>query len=170
MRPIQGGAGRGRPGGQCGHSLALRSPQVAEAGASSRGRTGTARPSSRPWPAEPAAKTGSEASATRAGRCSASFRCVCLCPHGGPGARPAACGQTEASFRAYGDCQECPRQHRRFPLRRGTFPRADLPLRLPVVRGEGFSMPFADSALHVGQEIMAVESWPPEGTRRTCRR
>lgn len=50
-------------------------PQAAGADASSRGRTGTARPNLKPWREEPAAKTGREASAMRAGHCSASFRC-----------------------------------------------------------------------------------------------
>lgn len=60
--------------------------QAAGAGASSRERTGTAPRSSRPWPGEPAARTGSAASATPAGRCSASSRC-CAVPSGTPGAR-----------------------------------------------------------------------------------
>lgn len=50
--------------------------QEAGAGASSRARTGTAPRSSKPWQDEPAAKTGKGASAMRAGRCSASFRCA----------------------------------------------------------------------------------------------
>ena len=63
--------------------------QEAGAGASSRGKTGTALRSSKPWPGEPAARTGSGASATPAGRCSASSRCRAgaLC---GQGAGPAA--------------------------------------------------------------------------------
>lgn len=54
--------------------------QEAGAGASSRARTGTAPRSSKPWQDEPAAKTGRGASATRAGRCSASFRCAGALP------------------------------------------------------------------------------------------
>lgn len=49
--------------------------QEAGADALSRGRTGTVRPSLKPWQEEPAVRTGREAFATRAGHCSASFRC-----------------------------------------------------------------------------------------------
>lgn len=72
-RSQEGGDGRGDVPTCC-HRDCFSSLQAAGDGASSRGRTGTVPPSLRPWQEEPAVRTGKEAFAMQADRCSASSR------------------------------------------------------------------------------------------------